>query len=433
MTMTPWGDAEALRERMLHPGPGTPPEEVARNQRERLFAAMVACCAERGYEATAVADVLALSGVSRSAFYAHFANKSECFLAMLDEVIALCTAIVERRSAEDEDGEVRALAGLEAFAELVVSQPAAARACMVEAYAAGPAARERVDRAIDGFEGLIAGVLEGMEGKAGMPAQLIRGMGGALYKVFHTRVYRGDVEELCTLMPRLLELALEYEPPPQPLEPGKKAPSLPPTPPPFALHDPAERILRALAGAVAERGYPKTRIADVAARARVSQGTFYDHFQSKEEATIAALDSSGAQMLAATMPAIRRAPDWPGAVRSAYSSMCGFMAAEPDFARLRAVEVYAAGPAALAMRDRAGMELLEALVAAAPEKRVTEADPIVLEAIGGAVYALIYDCVRDSGPQALPTVVPPATYITLAPFIGAERACEVANGDGRRR
>jgi hypothetical protein len=37
-------------------------------------------------------------------------------------------------------------------------------------------------------------------------------------------------------------------------------------------------------------------------------------------------------------------------------------------ARLRAVEVYAAGAAALETRDRAGAELLATLLAAAPEE-----------------------------------------------------------------
>ena len=60
MVRTPWGNADQLRGRMLPPGPGRPREEVARNQRERLFGAMVACVAEKGYEATTVADLLEL-------------------------------------------------------------------------------------------------------------------------------------------------------------------------------------------------------------------------------------------------------------------------------------------------------------------------------------------------------------------------------------
>ena len=78
MVLTPWGDASQLRAKMLPPGCGTPRAEAERNQRGRLFAAMVATVAEKGYEATTVADLVELSGVSRSAFYKHFADKQAC-------------------------------------------------------------------------------------------------------------------------------------------------------------------------------------------------------------------------------------------------------------------------------------------------------------------------------------------------------------------
>src|SRR3954462_13087342 len=87
MVRTPWGDAASLRERKLRPGRGPPREEAVRNQRERLFAAMVATVAEKGYEGTTVADLVELSGVSRSAFYRHFDDKQACFLAAIEAIV----------------------------------------------------------------------------------------------------------------------------------------------------------------------------------------------------------------------------------------------------------------------------------------------------------------------------------------------------------
>ena len=84
MVQTPWGDAERLSERRLAPGRGHTREEVDRNQRERLFAAMVATVAEKGYEATTVADVSDLSGVSKSSYYEHFSDKQDGFLATVE-------------------------------------------------------------------------------------------------------------------------------------------------------------------------------------------------------------------------------------------------------------------------------------------------------------------------------------------------------------
>ena len=57
MVMTPWGDSAALREQMLPPGPANTPQAVAENQRRRLFGAMVASVAERGYWNTRVSDL----------------------------------------------------------------------------------------------------------------------------------------------------------------------------------------------------------------------------------------------------------------------------------------------------------------------------------------------------------------------------------------
>ena len=60
--------------------------------------------AEQGYQAITVADILELSGVSRSAFYEHFANKSECLTAAAAELIEPTLAAL---SASNGDGSSR--------------------------------------------------------------------------------------------------------------------------------------------------------------------------------------------------------------------------------------------------------------------------------------------------------------------------------------
>src|SRR3954464_3665485 len=130
MVRTPWGDAGELRERKLRPGRGIPREEAEKNQRERLFAALVATVDEKGYEATTVADLVKLSGVSRSAFYRHFEDKQACFLAAIEAMIepALGT-LAAGPGTEGMDGARKAFAS---FIELIVDQPAAAKMCIVE-------------------------------------------------------------------------------------------------------------------------------------------------------------------------------------------------------------------------------------------------------------------------------------------------------------
>jgi len=425
---TPWGDAGTLRERKLTPGRRLPPEEVARNQRERLFAALVAVVAEKGYEATRVADLLELSGVSRSAFYEHFGDKEGCLLAALGEFVAPATNMAVGDGARAPLTEDRVRAAFESLVRMIVDQAPAARLCFVEIYAAGPRAVEQIDQTMDAFTAFAAETIERIPGRKPLPPELLWALGGGLRKIIHTRLYRGEEEELIDLVPQLWDWAKAYSQPPTQL---RRPRSRPPEAIDRGAYDPAERILRALAAVVAEKGYQAMTVNDVASRASISLSTFYSHFADKEEAMLAAVDSGSAQMLATTLPAFRRASDWTHAVRGSLGAMFAFCAAEPDFTKLGAIDVYAAGPRVLERRDQV-IEGMEALLAPGYEAN-PDASPIASEAIGGAIYAMIYEQVRRGDVQSLQELAPLATYVALAPFIGVEEACAVANGDGRGR
>jgi AcrR family transcriptional regulator len=428
MVRTPWGDASTLRDRKLQPGRRLPAEEVARNQRERLFAALVAVVAEKGYEATRVEDLLELSGVSRSAFYAHFKDKEECLVAALKAFVGPTVGGIFDGDGPPPD-ELRAREAFDAFIRLIVEQAAAARMCLVEIYAAGPRAIEEIDRTTDGVQAFVSATLEQVPGREGMPPEIVRAVIGGVRKVIHTRLYRGDEEELLELVGPMWDWIAVYAPPPQPLRrPRNRAPQ---NGGPPAGYDAADRILRALAAVVAEKGYPATTIGDIAAKASISLSTFYANFADKEEAMLAAVDSGSAQMLATTLPAFRRAPDWPHAVRGAFGAMFSFCAAEPEYTTLGAVDVYAAGKRALEQRDHV-MESMEALLVSGYERK-PDASPIAAEAIGGAIYSMIYDQIKRGGAESMQEIAPLATYVTLAPFVGAAEACTIANGDGRGR
>jgi len=433
MIVTPWGDAEGLRDRKLPPGRSTPRDEVKRNQRERLFAAMVACCEEQGYENTSVADLLEISGISRVTFYEHFDDKADCFSAAIQEALQIAVAAIARRQGVEGSAAERARSALEAFVELLTLQPAAARMVLVESYAAGERAVEPVRQAITEIGRLAHGALTQMPGHEGTPLELAEAIVGGFYRVVHSRLQTRREKELPELVPALWDWALSYPPPPQPLRlRGRRGVvALDGATPPFAAYSPEQRIIRSFAATVAERGYQQVTIADIAATASISQGTFYEYFRDKADALAAALDASGAQLRAATLPAARRAEDWPQAVRVALGGTCGFFAAEPAFAGMRVLAIYAAGPEALAQRDSSGTELLGTILDPAFENS-PEVDEIVLEAILGAIYGTVYLQLRANGAEALPEIAPLLTYLALAPFLGAEKACAVAIGNARR-
>jgi len=433
MVLTPWGDASQLRAKMLPPGRGTPRAEAERNQRGRLFAAMVATVAEKGYEATTVADLVKLSGVSRSAFYKHFADKQACFLAAIEALVEPALETVRKGLEPPGAPPDKELAkqGFEALLKLIVAQPAAAKMCFVEVYAAGPEGVALVDRTLDAFEALVKRMLDSIPGHEGMPPEIVRALIGGIQKVIHKRLYRGEEEELVELAPQLWEWIFCYPPPPGPLKARRRSIKSTSFEERQAASNPPERLLRALAAVVSEKGYPETTVAETVDRAKTSQRTFYEHFANKEEAMVAALDSGSAQMLAAALPAFRRAPDWQHAVRDTQEAMFTFGVQEPEYARLGAVEMYGAGKRALEQREVV-TEGMEGLLAPGYELK-PDIPPITAEAIGGALYALFYDHVKQKGPERLAEMVPLAVYVTLAPFLGAEEAFALATEGAKNR
>jgi AcrR family transcriptional regulator len=103
------------------------------------------------------------------------------------------------------------------------------------------------------------------------------------------------------------------------------------------------RILRGLAETMAVGGYVNTTVADVLRAAGVSRETFYQQFDSKADCFMAAYEAAASIVLAR----IEAAPDDLEAALGAYLEA---IAAEPAFARLFLLEVYAAGPVALTRR-----------------------------------------------------------------------------------
>jgi AcrR family transcriptional regulator len=434
MVATPWGMSETLRERGVRPGPGNPPEETAQNQRERLFGAMVASVSERGYAATRVADLSKLSGVSSKSFYKLFDDKKDCFVATVAAMVEAGIAYAAMPGS-DSGGTFKSwegqIVGINmAFAQMVLAQPASARLLLLHAHEAGTEALETLGMAVAALESLAARrTAKNYPEYAGLPPEIITGMVVSVQEIARTRLRSGREEELPGLIPDFAKVIASWTPPPEPLRLATRPPAF--APETLDAHDRSERALRAFTAVVAERGYADTSINQVVKRASMSQTTFYAHFRNKEDALMAAIDSAGAQIVAAVLPASRRNLDWTHGVRAAFGALFNFLASRPSLARLMMVEVYAAGPEALRRRDEALRPLEKVLVAGWATS--VETPRIATEVILGAVYGLAYKKIQSDGPESLPSLAAACTYMSLTPFIGAEAACEAANGGGLAR
>ncbi len=129
------------------------PRSVVRQaQRARMLDAMVQVVAEKGYARVAVADVIERAGVSRKTFYEQFANKEDCFLAAYDAgVDGLLAAIDEALATLAPDWLAAARRAVEVYLEAMAASPAFARAFLLEALGAGPAALQRRGEVQDRF------------------------------------------------------------------------------------------------------------------------------------------------------------------------------------------------------------------------------------------------------------------------------------------
>lgn len=153
-----------------------------------------------------------------------------------------------------------------------------------------------------------------------------------------------------------------------------------------------ERLLRGLADAMAEKGYARTTVADVLARARVSRETFYEQFASKEDCFMSAFEDANAHMLAAITGEEPVGGGPPPATPLArlerfLRAYLDALAAEPARARVFLIEVYAAGPEAA--RRRAELQGRLAAALAADFGLTDPGDLFALEALVAAVSALV--------------------------------------------
>ena len=186
-----------------------------------------------------------------------------------------------------------------------------------------------------------------------------------------------------------------------------------------------ERVLVAMADAVAEKAYNNASVADVIERAGISRRSFYEHFANKEEAFLAAYDAGVGGLLDAIAEAedeaaVGAAPDG-GLLARAHAGTevyLQLLADNPAFARTFLIEVLGAGPDALAHRDAVHERFAErmaqtfdAIAAQVPD--LPRPNAYVFRAAVGAIHELVTDCLLKRGAAALPELLPAILEIEL--------------------
>lgn len=113
------------------------------------------------------------------------------------------------------------------------------------------------------------------------------------------------------------------------------------------------RLLEAAGQTVARKGYAAATIDDIVRGAGVSKKTFYEHFEDKLGCFLAAYEAASDQLYEHVTAAQDTAgSDWHDRTRAGIHAYLRWLAAEPALARVFLIEIAAAGPDALACRER---------------------------------------------------------------------------------
>lgn len=180
-----------------------PADDVALSppsERERLAAAMAESCAEVGYRATTVTSILRRTGLSRETFASHFADKSACALAAVDEILAEVTQAAAGAHSPGLNDWQRLLTSTLAVLELMAARPSYARLALLEARHSMPT--EAYERYRAGIRVLLA-MLERarLYAAAGAPPSASRGAIGSAEALIRRELIAGRAERLPELLP----------------------------------------------------------------------------------------------------------------------------------------------------------------------------------------------------------------------------------------
>ncbi len=441
-------------------------EQARERQRLRLAAAMIECVAEGGYRATRVADVIARAGVSRKTFYEHFANKEDCLLATYDLIAAEAMRRLETAYRQAEGWPGRVEAAIRALFEAAIENPGALRLSLLEIAAVGPAGIERRERSIERYEGFIREALTLAPGEGVVTDVMLKAIVGGLNRVLYRRVHHADAEELRALVPDLAAWATSYYPTPEPLLPepvaltsarraaialqaGRAPGTLAPHPllggrrglargdqnvsRSFVVQNQRARILDAVTNLTASGGYSSLKVEEIAEQAAVSLVAFYEHFADKEDAFLVAYEVGHGKALAAVERAYAAESDWRLAVRGGIDALFGFLASEPSFAHIGLVDALIA-TSHTADRSNDGVNAFARMLTPGLGKtRDFTPAAVTVEAIAGGLFDLCLHYGLTGRIRELPELVPAATYIALAPFLGGPEAARIATSGTRRR
>jgi AcrR family transcriptional regulator len=171
-------------------------EQSAANQRERILHATAAVCAEQGYAATSVADIVAAAGVAREVFYTHFRDKQDAFMAAYEigfQGLMSATVAAFFTSAPWPE---RVWSALRAYTDFMANYPTFAYLGMVESHTVSQELIELVDERVMAFTVFLEEGLRPPYRTEPLPDVVPEAIAMAIYEVTSHMLRHGRNEEI---------------------------------------------------------------------------------------------------------------------------------------------------------------------------------------------------------------------------------------------
>ncbi|HXW59275.1 MAG TPA: TetR/AcrR family transcriptional regulator, partial [Solirubrobacteraceae bacterium] len=384
------------------------PEEVKRDQRDRLQTALIELVAERGYRAVRVLDISKLARVSQPTLYSLYDDKEELFLAAYDEISRRTEETVIEAYEVDGSERERLKGAIMAFGQLAAAQPEMIVA--LGAFGAGAKALQRRNRALGVIEehlyqsrarataaeaaGASAAPRRKRRGTSAVrrrrpastagdeatsplrPDLTVKAIIGGVGAVTATRLRHGRLGDLPALSDELAAWAVSY---PLELPAGLECPVPSGAPAPVEamfesserarrargplpsgrhelprhviVKSQRERIVDAIGAIVAEKGLARLTIPEIAQRANISNQTFYEMYETKQDALLGAQKAGMRQAQLVIAEAYEAHRDcWPDAVAAGLRALIEFVVSEPAHAHLNLIDTFVASPASIEIR-----------------------------------------------------------------------------------
>ncbi|MGA9875670.1 MAG: helix-turn-helix domain-containing protein [Solirubrobacteraceae bacterium] len=187
----------------------------------------------------------------------------------------------------------------------------------------------------------------------------------------------------------------------------------------FVVNNMHEQIQLAAVRVVAKKGYSAVSVRDVCAEAHISAKMFNEHFSSKQEVVLTAVEAALDQVMGYCQEAFQAAPTWEDGIWDTLEIGAEWAEQEPAFATATVVQMLTIGPDA--------RELLHSLMDAfalflQPGYRLLEspAQRTLDETISGRVFELLYTHLTRNPPETLSRLIPEVARTALTPFLGPQ-------------